>query len=72
MKIMRTCLIATFIISLIMFSCSLILPAQAEEADYHSKLVVVIKTEEAEDSWIISCLDSNGDIWEFYNGDSLE
>lgn len=73
MKQFRIAIIATIITSLILVSCALAMPAQAESnpitsEDYYGKLVVVKSSTQLEVStWIVECEDKDGNLWYFLN-----
>ena len=73
MKQFRIAIIATIITSLILVSCALAMPAQAEanpatSEDYYGKLVVVKSSTQLEISiWVVECEDKNGNLWHFLN-----
>lgn len=73
MKQFRIAIIATIITSLILVSCALAMPAQAEAApitseDYYGKLVAVTNSTQLEIStWVVRCKDKDGNYWHLLN-----
>lgn len=68
MKTLKICAIVAIITSIIMLSCAIALPAQAESGEFYPRLTVVMdRISISDDLWIISCRDKNGNMWEFFD-----
>lgn len=71
MKKFRVCIIATIITAIIICSCALALPVQAEgvRPEFYPKLTIVVANTplEGTDFYIVDCIDKDGYKWSFFD-----
>jgi len=71
-KQVRAAIIATIVTTIIMCSCTYLLPVYADgigdRGEFYPRLTIVVGVEQIEETglWIISCIDRFGNIWEFF------
>lgn len=71
MKEIKVITIIVIITIAIMLSCAYAIPVSAEQSkgELYPCLTIVVEKEQEQDSglWVITCMDKDGMLWEFYD-----
>ena len=71
-KQIKTAIITTILVSIIIVSCAFTMPATAEDrGEFYPKLTVIFKIERVDDLWVVYCIDKTQNIWSFYDDENI-
>ena len=67
-KQIKTAIITTILVSIIIVSCAFTMPTTAEDrGEFYPKLTVIFKIERVDDLWVVYCIDKTQNIWSFFD-----